>query len=470
MDKPTRAIVDYATQLSFDSLSPAQVASTVRHVVDTVACGLGGYTSEPARGARRLAATGSSSMGASVLGMPGLSTPEYAAFANAVMVRYLDYNDTGPAGHASDQTPGVLAVAEPIHSSGRDVVRSVFAMYEVVASLARNGAHFFDLRMAGVDQVWSSVGAAVGAGMVLGLTPEQLANAISLALVPNVPLRVTRTGVISDWKGCATAHGVMSGVFAARLAKEGITGPSEPFDGVDGFRRLTGLGPDAMDDIGQPIDGRSTMEATAFKCFPSEYTSQGLLATILKMTDGVAVAEIDSIDIGMHHVGWHEIGGGAGDRDQKWNPSTRETADHSLPYLVAAAITDRNITVATFDLDRVRDPALRPVMNKIEVHHDPELTRQLDDGGLWTSEWPTTIAIRLLDGTVLQDRSTYPRGGPNNPMTDDELELKFRSMSDVVMPAEQASRLLDVLWRFDQLADVNELTAHFRAFGEGEHG
>jgi 2-methylcitrate dehydratase len=256
----------------------------------------------------------------------------------------------------------------------------------------------------------------------------------------------------------------MSGVFAARLAQEGVTGPPEPFDGVDGFRRLATMGPDAMEDIGRPIDGRSVMEATAFKYFPAEYTSQGPLLTILAMTEGLDPDEIERISIGIHHVGWHEIGGGVGDAEQKWDPTTRETADHSLPFLAAAAIVDRGITVETFELDRVRDPALRPVMQKIQIHHDPELTQLLEGGGLWTSEWPARIEIHLRDGRKLFEQSTYPRGGPNNPMSDDELETKFRTMSDAVMPADRAARLVDTLRRLDSLDDVNELTDLFRSF------
>lgn len=184
MDKPTRAMAEYATSLDFESLPRRSIDSTVRHLVDSIACALGALDSRPAQVARRIAATASSTFAASVLGLPERTTPEYAAFANTSMVRHLDYNDTGIGGHPSDMIPAVLALAEPLHASGKNVIRAIFAEYEIVASLRRSG---FSLRRQHVDQIQSVLGSVVGAGMILGLDLEQMANAISLAMTPNIP-------------------------------------------------------------------------------------------------------------------------------------------------------------------------------------------------------------------------------------------------------------------------------------------
>ncbi|MGC1237680.1 MAG: MmgE/PrpD family protein [Acidimicrobiales bacterium] len=466
MDAPTQAIVKYVASLNYHSLTEAQRESTVRHILDAMSCALGGFPSGPATVARKVAATATSSNGSSVIGLREKTTPEYATFANTVMVRYLDYNDNGPAGHASDMIAAAIAVGESVGASGQDVILAVFAMYEVVAAIQRSGASIIDLRLKGIDQIWANVGAAIGAGMILGLSSEQLANAISLSVVPAVPLRVTRTGVMSNWKGCATAHGTMNGVFAAHLAAAGMSGPDEPFDGVDGFRSLAGIGPGALEDIGRPVDGLSAIEGTAYKYYPTEYNSQGPLSKVFQIAKNVDIEDIDQINVAIHHLGWHEIGGGQGDITDKWDPTTRETADHSLPYLIAVGLTDGAITVDSFSPERVSDPSLRPFMQKISVTHDPELTQSVkEQGGYEISDWPSIVTFRLKDGTEITERSSWPKGNFHNPMSDDELVEKFRTMSDRIMEHDQAEEFIGTLWRLDELDDINELTALFRGVG-----
>lgn len=459
-DIQTRAIVDYAQSLSSGDVGERETEATTRHVLDSMGCALGAIHSEPARIARSIAATASGNLSASVLGLAVPTTPEYAAFANGIMVRYLDYNDAGPAsGHPSDGIAGILAVGDAVEASGRDVVRAIFTAYEICAALSRNGGGIPDLTAAGVDySPWISVGVAVGAGMLLDLEPHELASAISLALVPSVPLRVVRTGELSAWKGGASPHGSMNAVFGARLAQAGVTAPLDPFTGADGFARLTGCDLGALDDIGDSIDGRSAIEATSLKLYPSIYTSQGLLDSVLELRAQIEhVDEIEGIEISLFESGWkaHHA------RKDSFDPANRETADHSHPYLVAAALTDGRLTPDSFTSSRVRDPALRPLMGKISVVHDPELTRAYRDGGAMTSEWPTGVAITLKNGQVLRKRSTYPKGSPNNPMTDDELVSKFQSCSADNISDQQSDQALDVLWRFADLATVRELTDLF---------
>jgi 2-methylcitrate dehydratase len=467
MDAPTRAIVDYTTSLKYEDLSQRHIGAAVRHVLDAVSCALGAFSSEPAEIARRIASTASSDQGASVFGLPHTTTPEYATFANTAMVRYLDYNDAGAPGHASDMISGVIAVAESTHAPGRSVVLGVTAAYEVGAGLSRNGLSLFDEIHAGVDQIRAAIGGAAGASKVLELTREQTANAISLALTPSVPLRVVRTGVISHWKGCATAHGTMNAVFGARLAKEGMTAPEEPFNGIDGFRRLTGIDVGELKGIGDLVEGRGAVEGTSFKYYPTEGDSQGILTTIFEMGNKIAnVDDIERIDIAMYWAGWNEIGGGQGDRENKWHPTTRETADHSMPYLVAVALIDKVINLDSFTPERINDPALYEFMKRIDVTEDPGLTAEFDADKVHHAGWPTITTITMKNGEVFRERSTYPKGSPMNPMSDEELVAKYYSMAERVLSRPQSDQLLDTLWRLDTLQDVGELTALFRTMGQ----
>lgn len=264
MDKTTRAIAQYAASHRFEDLSPASVHAAIRHHLDGIGCAAGAFVTEPARIARRIAGAVEQRDGCSVYGLAARSTPEYAAFANASMVRHLDFNDTylagkGGGGHPNDMAPAILAAVELAGGSGRDLIAGLALGYEIYAAIS----NAIRLRARGIDQgIPVSLGTAAAAGRILGLDEAGIANAIAMAIVPATPVRVTRAGELSHWKGCATAHASMTALFAARLAKLGMTGPSEPFAGVDGFCNLAGAF--EIERVA-PIDGRPAIESTSIK-------------------------------------------------------------------------------------------------------------------------------------------------------------------------------------------------------------
>jgi 2-methylcitrate dehydratase len=254
----------------------------------------------------------------------------------------------------------------------------------------------------------------------------------------------------------------MMAVLAARWAKEGLTGPGEPFEGIAGFCDLLGVPPFDLQDLGQPRDGLSAVEATGFKVYPAEYSAQGPLGIIAELRPGLDVGAIEAVNIALPWGGWHEIGGGQGDRDAKWNPTTRETADHSLPYLVAVALVDGAITPESFSDERIADPRLRLLMRRISVVEDPELTRT-HAGEL--PRWPSTVEIVLANGERLRRRADLPKGHPLDPLTDAELEAKYLALAEGALPRARARALLDTLWDLERVPDINRLTDQFRETG-----
>ena len=240
MDRTTELLSSYATSFQFSDLPSVTVHETKRRIIDSLGCAMGGCLSEPARIAQRLAAMTTSTMTTStmpsrMLGSGGRTSPEMAAFANTTMVRYLDCNDTfvsSGSGHPSDMFPAALAVADSCGASGEDLIAATVLAYEVYGAFADRVA----AGEKGWDQgVFAVIGSACAAGKILGLSWEQMCHAISLAVVPNLPLSQTRVGELSMWKGCATAAAVRNGVFAALLAREGMEGPGEPFEGRHGL-------------------------------------------------------------------------------------------------------------------------------------------------------------------------------------------------------------------------------------------
>ncbi|MGC1237690.1 MAG: MmgE/PrpD family protein [Acidimicrobiales bacterium] len=455
MDKITETVADFVLSTDYDSLSPEVIAVIVRHHLDGVGCAAGAFDSEPARIVRSVAQGVTGPLNASVYGLSDRVLVDSATFANSSMNRYLDFNDTIPA-HPNDMVPALFSIAEATGASGEDLILSIYIGYEVQAAFFKGSP---GLRIRGWDQgSFLGLGAVAGVSKLLGLTKEEIGNAISLTVIPNIPLRVVRTGVMTHWKGCATAYAARSAVFAAQLAQNGLQGPGRPFDGVDGFfSQVSGTAFDV--EPGVPVDGLSAIERSAFKYYPSEFNSQVPLGIVLELRKEIDVDDIETLSVATHHVGWHEIGGGQGDVAEKWDPRTRETADHSLPYVLAVALTDGKIAIESFEMERVLDPKLRPLMDKISVVEDKEMSRQRDEG-LWAAE----VTIQMKDGRVIKKREDQPKGVIENPMSDEELLEKFDAMVPRVLGPAEHALLRERLLGLAQVKDLEEIASLFRQF------
>jgi 2-methylcitrate dehydratase len=265
MDPTTDYLSDYACRLTYTDLSPEAVHQVKRTLVDTLGCGVGAFDGEPASIARRAASRVRGNPPARILGTPQQTSTDLAAFANTVLVRYLDCNDTYAArgtGHPSDMIPAVLAVADGHRADGRAVITAIVAAYEAFCRLADA------VPLKGWDQgMFAAIGAACGAGSILKLDRAAMGHAISIAITTGVPLGVTRIGTLSMWKGCATAAAVRTGVFAAELAAEGMTGSGDPFEGRDGLWQHLGIEAPKWERFGgggEPF----RINRTSFKAYP----------------------------------------------------------------------------------------------------------------------------------------------------------------------------------------------------------
>src|SRR5207244_2663818 len=333
-----------------------------------------------------------------LLGDGRATTPEAAAFAGSVMIRFLDANDTyitRGSGHPSDMLGAILAAAEMQGASGKDFLLATVAGYEVFGALADRVA----LRDRGWDQgVFVAPASAAGAGLVLGLSVPEMADAIAIAVTANVATRQTRAGDLAMWKGCATAVAAKAGLFAAQLAKAGMTGPTAAFEGRHGmWEQVTG--PFELGPLGGG-EGSFAIERTNFKFVATEYHAQAPVALALDLRHKVGVAEIEAVDVRIYAMAHSEIGS----EPAKWDPQTRETADHSLPYMLAVALTDGQVGPASFEPQRFLDPALRPLMNRIRVLEHPEFTHRFPQALV------SEVEIRTATGDRFVERAEYRRG------------------------------------------------------------
>jgi 2-methylcitrate dehydratase len=463
VDKTTERIVDYARDFAAADLTEAALASTVNHLVDTIAVGIAGTTAQASRIAVRLAATTRGEPGATVIGLgPGIA-PDMAAFANTVMVRTYDWNDGMQAkggGHPSDMIPGLLAAGEIAHSSGRDVLVATALAYELLGGLgaAVDRANF--------DQgLFMGAATALAAGRLLGLDREQLGHCASLALTTALPLGVHRWGALSMTKGSSTAFAVRNGLFCALLAQGGFTSAPEPVEGYYGLWEVTG---EFTPQLPVLPGGPSVVEMAHQKPVPAESQVLGLLGLVPGIRAWAPVDEIESIDITVSERALRHVAD-----PPKYDPQTRETADHSLPYMLAVALVDGEITLDSYLPSRFLDPALRPVMNKIKVTASEEFSRlRADYEGVMRAH-PVAITLRTRSGQTRTEELRYHKGHYRDPMTPADIDVKFDQASRGVVGAGQRDRIRRAWWDVADAPDIAvpiALLAHLDPAGTEDAG
>jgi 2-methylcitrate dehydratase len=414
-----------------------------RRFIDTIGCALGAFHVDMSRIARSIALRTQNSAKAGVIGTDAKSSPDLAAFANTAMIRCLDLNDDyfgkdGP--HPSDTIGAVLAVGDSGHADGESLVNAIAVAYEVLCTFADS----VGLRERGWDYVtFTAVAAALGAGKVLKLPKEKLRHCLSLAAVCNSALDQTRLGELSMWKGLASANACRNGVFAAMLAADGVTGPDLCFEGKNGLiAQVTG-----------PLDlsalGKQPLRAGVvyLKRWPVFYSAQASVQAAVELRKTVAPKEIKSITVESYK---RLLGRGATD-PEKWSPKSRETADHSVPFCVAAALLDGDVTTATFDSQRFLAPEVVDLMAKIQLREDPQFTKE------YPEKWNCRISVETFSGERHQAHINYPKGHPQNPFNDEEVEEKFMSLAEPLIGSERCQTFLDWAWRLEEARDVGKM-------------
>ncbi len=433
MDALTRQIANFASRLSYEQLPSDVVSAARRFLIDTLACAVTARDCESVWIGLRLAE------GVAPARYPGRiichdqrSSAESAAFVNTAMIRNLDFNDQYPGGHPSDCMGAFLAIAEAAKADGRRLIAALVIAYELFVRISDATG----LRYKGWDQGFAvGIATVAGVGHLLRLTPDQLAEAIAIIAVANMPMRNTRAGELSLWKGAATAFATRNGIFAALLAAEGMTGPDRAFEGKHGLWDLI-TGPFQFEPL--PTDGGPYRTPDVqLKAWPVEYNAQLPVWAALELRSKVDWRDLAEIDIGTYTFAYTEIGS----EPEKWDPKTRETADHSMPYIFAKVLVDGTINVAAFEESAYRDASIRPLLNKIRIHPDDEVIAM----------YPGVVAMKVRatthDGRVVELFPRDPLGHTNNPMKDEDVRAKFTDNSEPVLGAEQTAAILDEWWK-----------------------
>jgi 2-methylcitrate dehydratase len=442
-------LAGYADRLRYEDLDPGTVERIKMHLIDSVGCAIAAFDEEAVRACRKIALSAGGGS-ATVMGTCRRTTADLAAFANGATIRHYDLNDVyttrQTACHPSDNISACLAVAEAERASPTDLIVAIALAYEINCRLI----DAFDLSARGWDDatIFSLPAAALAAGKLMRLPPDRLEHAISLAINDHIPMGQTRAGRLSDWKGLADAEAARHGVFAALLARAGISGPAPVFEGRKGFFQL--------------VSGAVEVDVDAFggRCAPFRIHQCGLKAYPVVVFAQTAVEaaiavgqEVGNLDlVAALEIATTQRGYESAGRDpEKWAPENRETADHSLPYVAARAMLDGGIDNASYQPDKLADPRVRALMSKATVIVDPSFSPP--PGGAT----PTRLVATLSDGRRVARQIDGMRGFAGQPMTPADVDSKFRSNVGRRWPEQRTDEVLDALWGLDRAGDLGSV-------------
>jgi 2-methylcitrate dehydratase len=405
MDDESRELVHYVGSFSERDLTNSLVDAVSLTMLDSIASLIAGFESEPARITARMARSMRSDLKSTVLGYGITTSPEMATLANGIMLRYSDFNDVSPGGHFSDMISAVLAVGEAFHSTGTQVMVAIALAYEIAGALAAAGAN-----AKGWDSPFELPAVALAVGKLMSLSEDQLANALSLALVAHMPMSVSHEGTLSMWKGCHAAESARCAVFSTMLAREGLTGPCQPFRAKGGlFDHIGSFKALRLPSAG--TNGEMVIERTTYKRYPSEAATQSVLDMIPAVRAWTQPDDISAILIELPYSWWQELAD-----PPKWDPLNRETADHSLPCVVARALIDGEIYVDSFSPAKIADPAVRRLMTATRVRPNTATAAGLSLVGV------TRLTVRTKTRGELVKEAALDS---NTPMTREEIVSKF---------------------------------------------
>jgi 2-methylcitrate dehydratase len=440
-------LADFVLKRSYEDLSADARSQLKARILDALGCAIGALDGTPVRRVRSLVEELGGSGRCALIG-GGLSAPDRAAFLNSALVRYLDFNDSylarGETCHPSDNLGAVLAASEYAGGSGKELLAALAVCYQVQCRLS----DVAPVRAKGFDHTTQGAYAlAAGISKALGLNAAQTANAIAISGTAYNALRVTRTGALSNWKGLAYANTALGAMHAALLARQGITGPPEVFEGNKGFMESI-AGRFSIDWSGENLE---RVTRTIVKKYNAEIHSQSALEGLLelKQSAGFEAREVQQVEVDIFEVAYNIIGGG--EEGDKSRVRTKEEADHSLPYMLTAALLDGEVTPAQYLSQRIGRDDVQSLLRRIRIKPFQEYSDRFPD------EMPCRMKVTLRDGRVFSKEKLDYEGFHTRPMSWDAVVRKFESLAGAHMGESQRVQIVQAMADLERIQTA-ELT------------
>src|SRR5881398_1215605 len=456
----TAKMARWAAALEFNHLSQDAVYQAKRFLLDSIGCALGGYQQHDVRIALEVLNEIAGRGDCTVIGTGKRMDPVSASLANALMIRCMDYNDIywkQDPSHPSDIFPAAMACCERAKSDGRELIVGLVLGHEFEMRFCE--AAFPGIRERGWHHATlTAFVAPIVAGRALHLAWEQIQHAIGISASRQATLGAVTAGKLTMMKNTVDPMATQSGVLAALMADRGYTGPEHVVDGKEGLTHC--FGPDWKLDLLTDGLGESwRITQCGMKAFPTEALTHTPISATLDL--------VKQNDLKPDQVQQVQIRSLARAADilsdpSKYDPRSKETADHSLPYVIAAALVDRQVTPAQFTMEKIMDPEIRAQLKKVEVVADPEIEK------VFPALQRVVVNITTIEGRTFSKQLDYPKGDPRNPLTDAEVEEKFAALAEGVLSAGAQKKVIDAIWSLEKVGSVSKLMALMKADVKGK--
>lgn len=447
----TAKMSQWAAALEFTHLSADAVYQAKRFLLDSIGCALGGFQQHDARIALDVLDEIAGPGRATVIGIGKRIDPVSAALANALMIRCMDYNDIywkQDPSHPSDIFPAAIACCERADTGGEELIVGLVLGHEFEMRLCE--AAFPGIRERGWHHATlTAFVSPIVAGRVLRLGWEQIQHAIGISASRHCTLGAVTAGKLTMMKNTVDPMATQSGVLAALLAEKGYSGPEHVIDGKEGLTHV--FGPDwKLHLLTEGLGESWRITQCGMKAFPTEALTHTPISAVLDL--------VKANDLHPDQVQKVQIRSLARAADilsdpSKYDPHTKETADHSLPYVIAAALVDRQVTPSQFTMEKIMDRKIREQLNKVEVVADPEIEK------VFPALQRVIVHIDTTDGRSFNKQLDYPKGDPRNPLTDLEIEEKFSALADGVLSERAQKRVKETVWNLEHVDSVSDLMA-----------
>ncbi len=451
----TALMSQWAAGVKFEDLSNDAIYQAKRFLLDSIGCALGGYQQHDVAIALEVLGEIAGPGKATVIGTGKQMDAVSASLANALMIRCMDYNDIywkQDPSHPSDIFPAAMACCERAGGDGRELIVGLVLGHEFEMRFCE--AAFPGIRERGWHHATlTAFVSPIVAGRMLHLDWTKMQHAIGISASARGTFGAVTAGKLTMMKNTVDPLSTQSGVFAALLAEKGYTGPEHVIDGKEGL--VYCFGPEwELDALTDGLGESWRITQCGMKAFPTEALTHTPISAVLAL---VKDNDLKPDDVARVHIRTTARGADILSDPSKYDPHTKETADHSLPYVIAAAIAERQVTPLQFTMEKIMAPAIRAQLDKIVVVADPEIEK------FFPGLQRVAVTIRTTDDREFSNQLDYPKGDPRNPLTDKEVEEKFEALAGPVMTHAAQRRAIDEIWNLDKQASVTELMKLLRA-------
>ncbi len=451
----TAQMARWAANLNYRQISPEAVYQAKRFLLDSIGCALGGYQQHDVKIALEVLDEIAGRGSATVIGTGKKMDPVSASLANGLMIRCMDYNDIywkQDPSHPSDIFPAAMAGCERAKSDGKELIVGLVLGHEFEMRFCE--AAFPGIRERGWHHATlTAFVSPIVAGRALYLPWQQIQHAIGISASRHCTLGAVTAGKLTMMKNTVDPMATQSGMLAALMAEKGYTGPEHVVDGKEGLTHC--FGPEWKLNLLTDGLGESwRITQCGMKFFPTEALTHAPISAVLDL-----VKEHDLHPENVEKIQIRSLARAADilSDPSKYDPHTKETADHSLPYVIAAALAERQVTPAQFEMAKIMDPTIRAQLKKVEVVADPEIEK------VFPALQRVIVNITTTDGKTFTKQLDYPKGDPRNPLSDAEIEEKFAALADGVLSKKAQEKLKDAIWNLEKVGSVSKLMALMKA-------